>query len=382
MTKATTTITAQKVSAEIIIEDLENPTPKIVVSNSTSEEQHTLTLDEVNDIASVSYQLGSTVLDLINNTRINHYHPLSLLVGQESLKPKASLENSEFVVEDLARVTSLVPKNTTDLTFDGIPVLEWGVKNSENNQRNRYGARLSPSLNLNPEHGWRLYLTGAEKSTIGFASWNNLEAIENLVRQTQDSETLLIVSGITDPETTSTLTSRLNAREILEERAIKRITLKPLKKILSDNDFATPENDSRNNRALLRVLSIKFGKKNLPVACAILVPTTRRMEQDWENYSAQHHADLNTPNGRGKLYTLKQDFIKLEREKWQKRLIETINSDSEWRVVDLPSPDLGWRYREREYVWVTPLNEETWSVIEKAAELEASKTSMNRGAVF
>jgi len=384
MSDTQVTISNKTVSAEITIDDLENPAPRIVVSNSEKEYEHILNLGEVNDIVSISYSLGSQIQDLINKSRRSAHHPFAMEEGQQFLKPLKAIENPDYVVNDCTEVVALVPQNTTDMTFDGIPVLEWGVKNTNNSRGGRFGIRTLSDEDLNLEHGWRLYLTGAEKTTISFASWNNPEAILGLIQQAQDPESLLIVSGMTDPETTSRLTSRLNAREILEERAIKRITLKPLKKIMTDNGFATSEDNSRDKRALLRVLSIKFGKKNLPVACVVLAPTSTEMEKEWEAYKNIHHSDLDPKNttNRPELYRLRNEFMEEARKNWIKRLTQVIESNQEWRVLDLPAPDLGWRFRGREYLWVTPLNEETWSVVQKAAEVEAPKTSMGRGSSF
>lgn len=65
-------------------------------------------------------------------------------------------------------------------------------------------------------HGWRLYLTGFADGMIGFAPWNDEEAIRKLVDSMRDVEALKVIASLVYPDTAKVTTVLATSESILD----------------------------------------------------------------------------------------------------------------------------------------------------------------------
>jgi hypothetical protein len=256
----------------------------------------------------------------------------------------------------LTRPTSMhLTKPDTAPTDDGNPVLKW--VRSENND---------PA-----KSGWSLYLGGAETAVVGFARWNDRAAIESLVELMDSPDSMMTIAGITTPEPIAALTARMTARNLRASRSLPGIDLGKVRKILYDANLGSTEESGRYNSARLRLLTIKSGGKNVPVAAAISAPTmpSRPLTEE--------ESALNWREKR----LLQDALISEARGPWLEKAKAAMTAAG-WRVLNLNPPRRAHYASSTDVVWATRLDAETWSSVAAAANVAAGELEMSRGSVL
>lgn len=237
----------------------------------------------------------------------------------------------------------------TDPEVDSTPYITW---NSENAQRT---------------HGWTLSIAGIENAPLGFAAWDDIAAQDSLVEMLADTESCVTIAGITAPEATARMTSRLSARSLRSARALPGIDLSKARKIISDAGLNTPETISGYFAGRARLLTIESGDRKVPVAVAVAPPD--RFE-GMREISKEESAQLSWQD-RSKL---QKEYLEEKRTPWiadAKRAF----TNAGWRILDL---QIDGRHNANVF-FATRIDSETWSSLSAAAQASARVLSMNRG---
>lgn len=211
--------------------------------------------------------------------------------------------------------------------------------------------------------GWALGLQGVHgyEDLLMFAEWDDTEAIRGFVETLADRETLFTMSGITHPEPTARLTARLEMDRLVRTKALPRLNMPGLRKILRNAGI-----DPRHRfmdpvlHARLRILKVYGADQAIPVAVAIRPPEFPRFGDLPEN---------ELPEGRVKRRAL-----------WISQVLQALEG-TKWRPIDLPQPVPDPRIGHNlEVFWVTMLTPELASTIAPLLRVEAEILGMH-GAV-
>lgn len=246
-----------------------------------------------------------------------------------------------------------------DPSTDGTPFIEWKTIGS--------GDRETPQNT----HGWRLTLGGATTCTVGFATWNDLPGIANLVSMLSDPETCITMGSMIDPQPVQEMCSRIAARSLRSARAFPAVNLNKARKVLSN--AAIPAGTGGNTDALLRLLTIKSGGKDVAVAVAVACPT--------EPVGTQTLSEEETRLTWNEKQKIIEDYRNATRQPWTNRARAAFIAAG-WREVNLPVPRVGYYNSQPPVIWVTPIDAETWGSIAPAATREATHLSMTRGGRY
>jgi hypothetical protein len=257
----------------------------------------------------------------------------------------------------LTRPTAMhLTKPDTAPTDDGNPVLKW-VRGDNNDSS---------------KSGWSLYLGGAENAVVGFAQWNDRAAIESLVELMDSPDSMMTIAGISTPEPIAALTARMTARNLRVSRSLPGIDLGKVRKILYDANLGSTEANGRYNSSRLRLLTIKSGGKNVPVAAAISAPSMPSRPLTEEENAL----------GWREKRTLQDALISEARGPWMEKTKAAMIAAG-WRVLDLNPPRRAHYYAgTNDVVWATRLDAETWSSVAAAANAAAGELEMSRGSVL
>jgi hypothetical protein len=336
-------------NGELSLPDMTS-TDEIVTVTSSRTGSLTLTLTELQDLAALYQQARRVSHTFRNTTRRAHLHPMTMTgLPAQPIPVRGSADAYPLAVT----LTGHSP------SAEGTPLLTWGPVNIAGQETD----------------GWTLTLVGGGDMSIGVARWDNETGIRGLISQMVDQETLLITAGMLDPDRMGHLAARMTARTLMDERAFRRVTLTPIRRMLTANTLNTADGTDRAQRILLRVLSIRFNDKRLPIACALMAP----------NMPATALAEINRRSDEwvGRPYseqaTLRENISISHRQTWAQSVRDALPGIG-WRVLDLPAPNRGWRHRSSTVVWATPLDEDTWSLVDRAAAREAETLSMERGS--
>lgn len=241
-----------------------------------------------------------------------------------------------------------------DYTADGTPVIEW-----------MHGGDYRSDSTI----GWRLYLAGAKTATIGFAKWDDRDALGNLAAMMHDTESMLTMAAIMHPKPISELSARLAARALRDARGLPGIDLKKVRAILTDAGLARTEDQGEG---YLRLLTIESGGKAVPIAAAIAAPTIR----------TRPFTAVESELSYKEKETLRRRLIAEGLAPWYVKAQQVL-ADAGWRTIDLPSSSssLG-RHYGQPILHATRIDSDTWSSIAAAAAVRARDLDMARGARF
>jgi len=243
---------------------------------------------------------------------------------------------------------------------EGIPLIAW------TSRRGDY-----------EKSGWRLTLSGAEQATVGFAQWDDSNAVENLIGMMSDPETVITMAGMNDPEIISQLSARMTAVSMRASRSLPRINLPKVRKVLVDAGVVGANGSSGRTKAeaaRMRLLNVKVGDVKVPVAVAINPPLC---PAGFVGLSEEEQRALSWPERQQRL----TEMLAPLRTEWLRRVREEMEAKG-WRLIELPRPRQPWGHREMECLWVTLIDANTWSGLSAAATREAGQLEMTRGGTL
>lgn len=349
------------VTARVTVPDIASDEHVVSILLADSGHRYEMTVEDINAISYLAYNAESTLNQLLDKSRMTYHHPLVCDAGRDLLMPFGG--RNEII--GLADSHKVCPAGTVDFQKDNVPVLQWiGTTDIDG------AAGVGP--------GWRLSLVGAPTLSLGFAHWQDTAKIDGLIRQMEDVDTLMIMAGMLSPADAGRISSRMNAHAVMEERLIKNVTLRKIRKILVDNGLGTADHRSRSDRGIGRVLTIPLGQKTLPVACALLVPVPDAAHNEWMEFTrVEEHSTMTYHDRQVK----REEINKRHQAVWKASFLSALTSLG-WHTLDLPKPKMGWRFNGREVVWVSPVNDEVWDLIKAAATDAAERLEMSRGSAF
>lgn len=328
------------------------------------------------------YRIVPEVLDLdgARRIRISDKNGNELLIPEDFLAPLTSRGNHAQSVlrssvdamrmafhnpidhyPNIIQANKRIVITETDAQQDGVPFIEWRTASTD--QRN----------NQSTNHGWRLSLGGAHNSTIGFAEWNDIPGIANLVTMLSDPQGCITMGSMIDPAPIQQMCARMAARTLRSARSLPAVSLAKARKILSDASVPQGATSGAYACGMLRLLTIKSGDKDVPVAVAVAAPhepvgTQQLTEEEarlpWQQRSA-----------------LQEQYRSVTREPWIAAARAAFLTAG-WRLLDLPKPQSAHYGSNSPYLWATPIDAQTWGSISAAAEREARDVSMSRGGKY
>lgn len=286
------------------------------------------------------------------------HHELSMLLDRERRTAHhPALRHPHLAADrpDHTASTILSAAGPTSDLADGDTYLMWNNKNE-----------TGP--------GWSLRIHGVERTDIGFAAWNDVPAQDNLVAMLTDPESCLAIAAIMNSDEAARLTARVTAASLRAARSLPSITLDKVRAALTAGNVpASSDTQSRWGSARLRVLTVKSGGKAVPVAVAI-TPSYSNLP----NLVPLTDAEKSLPWAqRSKIETERRIAAQAP---WMSAA-RTAMANAGWRVVDLPSPAIGWG-RGSDFLWVTRLDADTWAKVAAAAAVAAPECEMSRGGVY
>lgn len=245
---------------------------------------------------------------------------------------------------------------------DGIPVMSWVPFST------------TPTRNQQPsEGGWTLKLHGAH-AQLGFAAWDDIDGLTDLVDAMRDPESLFALGGLIDADSIGALTSRLLARDLRRGRSLPGIDLGKVRKILTaaglDAASRGFEPGERYGSPRGRVITIKSDSTQVPVAVAVSGAVSK--PRSLGGNTRQH-------------YSVATQETAEWNEEWLAQ-VTTAMTAAGWRQVDLPLPQSftgTYAYQsQRKIAYFTRLDAEQWGSVARAAERVARELEVTRGSVL
>jgi hypothetical protein len=261
----------------------------------------------------------------------------------------------EFATDFRKEVAWLVGDNPK---VDGTPYLVW--------------TRILPSQDSQwkGEFGWELFLFGSI-SSLGFASWHDLEAIKGLKDSMKNRNNLIITSSLIDPVETRKLTAKLCLKDLANIYTVK---LHPIRKALKEIGLINQNQLSASSPTLQGGYLTRFSiplsgaKKEAFIAICIMSPRkpiNMRPVGDQRNSVENYEARA----------------LQARRE-WNERAKEKIK-DIGWNIVELVQPGYAWEGLSVDnWIWATPYTTEDWAKIEILAKAEAHNLRPTDGSRF
>ena len=246
---------------------------------------------------------------------------------------------------------------------EGKAFLEWVPGNEEDLAQNREATKT----------GWKLCLYGAEKVTIQFALWDDLEGIDGLIKLLREDVALSVILGLTDQESSKNLASRKTFLELKKLKKIPAVKMTDLRKMIIANDLNTE--DGYYKRGTLSSLFLKVNDIRVPVAISI----KHTNKASWSKILTKDEEELPLPERHG-ITKNNQEENKVE---WFQRFDLALARElPEWRSVSLPNFNDNHTQRVvSSTLWVTNLSKEVWEAIAPAAA-EVARTKYFRGSNF
>lgn len=355
---------------QVSVDDL-NSAPRVRVENPTTGETHYLSIEAIENIR--SYATGPTLrgMNAVNDMRFMYAHPaqnpdLAGHLRQAGIKPLAMADGNtaELGTWLMAKADS----DGADFTEprEGEPKMTWVVGDYAGN-----GC------------GWRLVLHGSGETPLGFASWQDAEGIVRLAQMLQDRQSVFVLSGVLDSNSTARLSSRLTALSMRRARKLPAIKLKAVRDILTQARLIDGQTGNPATCARGRVLSIQVDANAVPVAVAIIPPrrpnTCEAIPGDIDTLPwAERQAVIARIESEG-------------RDVWMEK-VQTVLTRAGWRIVDLPQPTHSfnmWRVRHAgtsgsgmSMLYVTRIKEDLWGDISAAATAAAGDINLNRTSLL
>lgn len=327
-----------------------SPKPRLTIRLRDGSE-FKISQEDLEGVAEIAFQCRRESPAMTDLARLMLNHPTVLSADGISFQPFEEPGQSAGTARQLIIAGA-------DPEAQATPVLTW--QRASSNQRS----------------GWRLTLQGHRAITIGFAAWNDPDGIRGLIAQMADPESAMIVAGLISPDETSYLASLIAVEGILRTRSVRRVALAPIRKAFAEHGLAGhAQGAERNQCGRLRLLTITVGDRSFPVAAAIMAPASPAdAEQKYVQWFGQH---------RGAAYAERNEVkrrLQVEgRSEWIDKARQAVVSAG-WRLLDLPTPHRGWGDQLSPVIWATPIPEQQWSELDRAARQEASRLVMERGS--
>jgi hypothetical protein len=255
-----------------------------------------------------------------------------------------------------------------DQDADGTPFIRWVPA------ARRPGVR-GLDAGAPAEPGWGLFIQGVNNVRVALAAWDDPSAVESLVESMADLETLMVMAAITHPKEIADLSSRMTARTLRSARSLPGIDLKKVRTILDAAGLSSAERVAASyyGSGRMRLLNLKNGDRNVPVAVAIQAPGR------YTEVALTAEEDALPRIERQDLLDARHEAAALQ---WLAAAKNALAAGG-WRAVDLPEPSRGWYYyssQKTPVLWVTRFDAEKWSLVEAGARVGAPNLAMNRGA--
>lgn len=345
--------------------------PKVRVYDAQTGETHYLSLQATDMLR--NYALSALHgVTAVQHQRFARFHParsaeLAPLIRQGMTRMFSAADGSEFVLGFMLMSSTEADPAWQTLPREGEPKMVWQPGDAAGN-----GC------------GWSLTLEGAGDGTqLGFAPWDDPEAIARLVQAVQDRQSAFIMSGIVDSQGTARLSSRMTALSLRRGRKLPAIRLKQVRDILTEAQLvATNANANQYTSARGRVLSIEIDEAAVPIAVFVLapqrpaqcVPFPEGIETMPWDQRQQVITDIETDG----------------RAAWTEAAKTALLAKG-WRIIELPLPNLQYAWRLRNvrgiqqgvgYFFATRIKPEIWSEIEPAALSAAADLNLNRSSLM
>ena len=146
----------------------------------------------------------------------SYRHPLNFFSNLYSLKNDG---------EGNASVIMVIGTSLSDL---GAPMLTW----QNELQISIINIGKKDTGRHNGSSGWKLTLNGFKEEVLGFAKWNDLEALTSLVSQLNNKRGLTITLSLSAADKATQLTAGLALREYVKEGLVPEMETKSIRKSL------------------------------------------------------------------------------------------------------------------------------------------------------
>lgn len=264
--------------------------------------------------------------------------PTIVYSGRESLRNMASIKEE-------AKVLSNHPSHFADLDFvsgsNRKLVLEGTSADIE----------LTPLISWlaekDKEPGWRLSIVGATTVRLMFARWDDIENIQKMTETIKNPESLFVMVSLVDPTLATKLASRSAAVNLKKSRAIPKMEIKELRKIVEDADLQSRGELTWSSGGFGN-LPIKINGSQVRVAIKVHIPenpvfTTPFVKDATQGYKEQAAAQ--------KIHTQETS------DEWMRRF-RLLIQETDWRIINLQDGSNPYNYRNSASdFWVTKISE-------------------------
>lgn len=243
------------------------------------------------------------------------YHPLNLF---ENLAPADSGSQRGKIIVSGANILEI-----------GIPVLTWCDETQVHVVKKNNSGISNPNPPVVNKAGWKLSLTGFLDETLGFANWDDLDGICNLVEYMGNKQGLSTQLALTVPKKGAKLTAGLALQEYARSGVVPEMKTQTVRKKLIDAGYRN------GKKGQIAALTVEVDRRQVAIAVGI------SKEVSWTTETRNREA----------------------RESLTAVMIQSPNA---WRMVDLTGlmADDGKFVHRSNYTmatWFTLIPEEDWA---------------------
>lgn len=350
--------------------------PLVRVLDHKTGDTHHLSLEAIEKIRTMAMPALRGVF-MVNTARFLAHHPALNPTLNNSIRQGGNLTPHELPDGSRVELGNIIMANSESepewaaTPREGEPKLTWQVGEYT-------GENCGWNLTL---HGGGADARNTVETSLGFAPWNDPEAIGRLVNMLQDRQSVYVMAGVMDSTSTARLSSRMTALSMRRARKLPAIRLKQARDILSSAGLTGGTGAVHISSARGRVLPIQIDEASVPVAVAIVAPqrpNTCEPFPDGLNDLPWHEKN-----------TIVRDVEQAGRQVWLERAKNAL-TEAGWVIVDLPLPTnhySAWRLRQSgsqglDYFYATRIKGDTWSEILPAAINAAENINLNRSSVL
>lgn len=343
----------------LVIPDVSTPEPVIVMNRDG--ETFTLTLSQMQELIACAQYADARAGTLLAQTRKEANHPYTFPLGRETLTQTPAWGDRQPYPKKLAHAD-------TPSLLEGTPYLQWIEPRQTGGslQGERYGWSL------------RLMTPNNQFMEVGYAPWDNAEAIESLIVQIADPDTLMLIAGLTNPGVTANTSAAMSLRTLIIDNTAPQAALPPLRRLLTANDLTSDDTNHHDDMGRLRKLVVKdtsTGRvKSFAIAVCLQAPLrgipvedSRRLQQRLRGLPREEAQQVRSQARR------------IAQAAWVREATRIMEADG-WHIVNLPLPQQRSDWRGRPVLWATHLTPTEWESIERAVMADASSLAMTSGS--
>lgn len=283
---------------------------------------------------------------------------------------------------DFGLVLCTHPEDTPVTQIHSWPTRTYLLPGGEIKHEGTPALRWTKGFNSAEKAGWELFLTGAaETVTLGFARWDDLVGLKQLIESMGEPENLMALGSLLNETLFATLSGNVMARDLRSARQLPGISMGKIKAVIASHGLDTGAIvQYTSQKAYAKLMTVKSGKVAIPIAVYLQAPYKLSSP-----ITPAEIAEAGGNNSQGHVDIINQRLAEYSTD-WVAATAAVFESEG-WRVVNLPQVENPNHYSMRNrnqpgYLWVTRFDEETWGKVAATARSMAPRMTLSRATQF